>query len=70
MNLHVYSAHAQPATHFVIPMDKRNMHVRHAKRSTAYCSQCGRKRWACYLTVQVYYDLIRYTCRKGRGCRL
>lgn len=71
MSLHIYRAKDQKATHFVDdcagPEHRRV--VRYKPRKRLPCFGCGKWRWAANLTVQVYYDAVRFFCMKGKGCK-
>lgn len=63
MNIHVYAARLQPATHFVDPiMPGKPHHYRYSDQILFRCDNCGRVRWANKMRVQVYYDMTRFFC--------
>lgn len=72
MAVHVYSAPLQPATRYFddVMMGKENhFWTELADRHQLYCWNCRVKRWAKYLSVQVFYDSIRFWCKPGYGCK-
>lgn len=76
-SLHVYTSRHQPATRWVAVLwlrrgkriiEHRLWH-RLRPRQLVRTSCCSKLRWAARCTVQVYYDMIPYWCRKGHGCK-
>lgn len=69
---HLYTAKHQPATRYRVFFDtnKRGKRwiITHKPRAHGWCRKCRRGRWYANLTVQVYYDGLRFWCRKGKGC--
>lgn len=57
--VHIFTAPSQPATHFRTEFGL----LRFKSRRLAYCRNCGRRRQMKNLTVQVFYDDIRFFCR-------
>lgn len=70
MTVHVFCAVTQPATgwrdHYLpdSSIETSGWHPRHQIR----CHDCGRRRWAANLSVQVYYDLFRVFCTDRLEC--
>ena len=66
---HLFVAKHEPATRYNIggPSGQR-IYVRNKPHRTLPCSACKRWRWAANLVVQVYYDCVRFSCAKGKGC--
>jgi hypothetical protein len=60
---HVFTAKKQDATRFFD--DSQGAWTTFPPRKLAYCHGCGRRRWAKYLDVQVFYDDIRFWCKGG-----
>ncbi len=70
MTLHIHRARAQPATRYRIALlDNMSITIRHRRRCQLYADCCRSKRIAANLTVQVYYDMLRFSCRSGTGCK-
>ena len=70
MSVHVFSARVQPATRYRIDVDgARPFIVRFSPRRQLCCRNCGKRRWAKYLSVQVYYDMTAVFCSDGHGCK-
>jgi len=76
MSIHIYTARCQPATHFLdYCVPGKPIHFRYSPRHVFRCDECGRLRWAKNLSVQVYYDMIRFFCteteryRRNWGCK-
>lgn len=67
--LHIYTVPSQPATRFVDNHGPRPMWFRCKPHLLLWVDCCGRRRWAKYVRVQVYYDHIRRSCAPGHGCR-
>lgn len=66
---HVYAADSQPMTRFTdpeVPGASWSFHPRHQIPTDC----CGKRRWAKYVRVKVYYDCINRSCAEGRGCRV
>jgi hypothetical protein len=66
--IHIYRARSQRATRFVDECTERRFIIRHRDRKLLYARCCNQRRWAKYLTVQVYYDYIAYWCAYPFGC--
>jgi hypothetical protein len=67
--LHVYTARVQRATHYIDDvLPNVRFRVRHKPRELLWCQKCRKRRWAKYLTVQVYYDATFFWCADGHGC--
>lgn len=64
MTLNVYAANFQPATRYVDRSIGEPMHFRNNPRRQIACDNCGQARWAAKLRVQVYYDMLVFTCRQ------
>lgn len=72
-NVHVYVEPSQPATDYTdpnLPEHMRRHHFRCSPRGLWRTDCCGKRRWAKYVRVQVYYDHINRSCAPGRGCRV
>ncbi len=70
MAVHVFAARSQPATRQVIDGIGAKPIVVHMKpRELVWCACCERKRIAANACVQIYYDMTRYSCAPGKGCR-
>jgi len=67
--IHIYTTNHQPATRFVDRNSGKPFWTRMNPRRLLWCNACRQRRWAKYLTVQVYYDQILFWCRKGHGCK-
>ena len=67
--IHVHRAADQPATRYHVDLGDRSITITNPKNRALYASCCGFGRCARNLTVQVYYDLHRYSCVAGKGCR-
>mgnify|MGYP001566199842 CR=1 FL=1 len=66
--LHIYTAGHQPATRFVDDHSGRRIWFRHPKQALAYCWKCRKRRWVSHLTVQVFFDSLRFWCAPSHGC--
>ena len=68
--VHIFSAPLEPATRFNIgaPVGKRQM-IHWPARKLVAASCCWKRRWAGNCVMQVYYDALRFSCRKGKGCK-
>jgi len=66
MSIHLFAARGQPATDFwdkTMPgPEHMNLHFQYSPRRLFRCRECGRLRWAKNLSVQVYYDSLRFFC--------
>lgn len=70
MIVHVHTAQFQPATRQVIGgLSIKPFVLRVKPRSLVWCSCCERKRIAANARAQVYYDMTRYSCAPGKGCK-
>lgn len=73
MTIHIYTARSQPATrfedHIASDLFGRRVIVQMRRRRQLWAGCCRRKRWAAHLNVQVYYDMTRFTCKPGKGCK-
>lgn len=77
MSVHLYTRDHQPATRFVTDLGTftagvyvPNRHwTRIPPKATVFTSCCGKRRWAKHCTVQVYYDMLPFWCKPGRGCK-
>lgn len=69
MNLHIYTAHIQPATNFLdYTFDPPMGHSYKAHRLLwAHC--CGKRRRAENVVVQCYYDGWTFWCAPNHGCK-
>ena len=68
--VHIYRAEPQSATSFLDPNGPgRPFRIRFASRAQIGARCCRRLRWAKFLQVQVYYDAVVFTCRRGCGCQ-
>lgn len=69
MSVHYFRANKQPLTNYFIMLDVGGRTVksvtRHKPRRQAKCHQCGTRRWAKNLVIQVYYDAMIVTCAAG-----
>lgn len=70
MTSHLFTAKMEPATRYDLgaPSGKR-MIVHHGQRQLISAICCGKRRQARNLWVQVFYDDVRFWCRKGKGCK-
>lgn len=59
--VHIYTAPLQPLTMFVDPFIGPPA-VTCSARRLYYCHECGRRRWAKNLVIQVFYDGSRIYC--------
>lgn len=74
--VHLYTRDHQPATRFVTDLGQfeggrytsHRVWTRLRPRARVWASCCKRRRWAAHCTVQVYYDMLPFWCRPGRGC--
>jgi hypothetical protein len=73
MTVHVYTRGHQPATRFVTVIDvkgaTRRFWTRFKGNHLLPTSCCRKRRPAKNLTVQVYYDMVPFWCRPGKGCK-
>lgn len=73
MTLHIHTAPSQPATRFVdwsvSDILGRKVTMQYRRRRQFWAGCCRKRRWAAYLNVQVYYDMTRFTCKPGKGCK-
>lgn len=69
--IHIFTACGQPATEYTVDLDADGppLVIRNPKNRAIRADCCGFRRCARNLTVQVYYDLTRYTCVPGKGCK-
>jgi hypothetical protein len=69
--VHIYVRPKQSATRQVIDLlgDGKPFVFRLKPRQLVWCSCCKRKRIAKNCYAQVYYDLTRYSCKEGKGCK-
>lgn len=69
----VFTASTQPATEYVVTLDvagrTESTTIRNPKNRAIHADCCGFRRCARNLLVQVYYDMHRFTCVPGKGCR-
>lgn len=70
MSDHIFTASMQPATNFVDRNCEKPMRFRCKPQSRKFTYCCRKKRFARNLTVQVFYDSIRFWCRDGKGCKI
>lgn len=61
-NLHVYTTDIQPLTNYVDTNFDPAMRFTQNPRKLYHCHECGRRRWAKNLSIQVYYDSLRVFC--------
>lgn len=66
--LHIYTVKPQRAIKYRNPYVKRWFIHPRKRRFWAAC--CRKFHNAENMTVQVYYDIIYYSCAKGKGCRV
>lgn len=71
MSIHVHTAPEQPATRFEVPLceSSRPLVFTNDPEALIVCQNCKRARRAQNLVVQVYFDLHRFFCKRGHGCR-
>lgn len=68
--VHIYVTKKQPATRQRIALLPGKPFIFRLKpRQLVWCSCCKKKRIADNCYAQVYYDLTRYSCREGKGCK-
>lgn len=67
--IHVYVRPKQPAIRQRIDITGRPFIFRLRPRQLVWCSCCKKKRMAANCYAQVYYDLTRYSCIEGKGCK-
>jgi hypothetical protein len=69
--VHIYTTGFQPATNYrdASNPDHRPIRFRNGRRKLIQCSVCYRMRQARNLVVQVYYDMHRFVCKNGKGCK-
>lgn len=67
MTVHVYTAPWQPAMRYRVPGLARLFKESPHRLVLAQC--CRKKRRACNVELQVFYDLTRTRCVTGKGCR-
>lgn len=67
--IHVYAARMQPATAFKIDFEDGEHVCKNPPRRLFPCARCRRRRWACNMTVQVYYDGCYFWCRDVAACK-
>lgn len=60
--VHIYTVPSQPLTHYFDRCTEREMEFRHGDREVFLCHDCGRRRWAKNLRVQVFYDMLHIFC--------
>ena len=63
--MHIFRAAGQPATRFKTEFGV----IKNKARALIYCRNCDKRRWAKHLSVQVYYDDVRFFCKPGHGCK-
>ena len=69
--VHVYSVRHEPATCFNVGAPRgQHRYVRSPGGRSLWTSCCKRLRPARNLTVQVYYDEVKFWCRAGKGCTI
>jgi len=67
--LHIYTAGNQPAHNFVDHNGGgRPMRFRCSPLALKTCDICWKRRRAKNLQVQVFYDMIRYSCKDKSQC--
>lgn len=74
---HVYTRRQQPATRYVTNLDyqkngrwiKRRYVTNNPGNRLIVASCCKKRRPAKNLTVQVYYDMLPFWCKPGKGCK-
>jgi hypothetical protein len=73
MGIHLYTRSHQQATRFITVLGdlKRPMRfwTRNPPHRTVPTSCCRKQRWAKNCTVQVYYDMVPFWCKPGKGCK-
>lgn len=69
MSVHIYTRPQQPATLFHSYLLTKRHTTRINPRATVPTSCCRKRRWAKYCTVQVFYDMVPFWCRPGKGCK-
>ena len=67
--LHIYRAARQPATRYRDNIAGKTHWFTSTPRQLWPTDCCHRRRWAKYVEVQVYYDVIYCTCARGQGCK-
>lgn len=67
--VHVYRAHAQPLTLYVVHAGDRSATFTNPPGTYHHTSCCRRRRQARHLVIRVYYDASVISCAPGRGCK-
>ena len=68
--IHIYTTNHQPATRYKVDLGRlKPVVIRCSQRTLCRARCCEKLRWAGNLTVQVYYDDIRFWCRESKGCK-
>lgn len=62
---HIYTAAKQPLTRYYDGNCGVSICFTHDEREVFTCHDCGRRRWAKNMTIQVYYDMSVIACREG-----
>lgn len=68
-SFHIYTMPLQPATRFVDNNMSPPMTFESGPRKLWCARCCNVLRIAANLEVQVFYDDVRFWCRKGQGCK-
>lgn len=68
---HIYMVNEQPATRFADDIGGKRIWFRNPSHLAIKCGVCQEYHQARNMVVQVYYDLIRFRCKRGfaGGCR-
>ena len=68
--IHLYTAKSQPAVNFINEtVEGDPMRFTFPSRRLFCCQRCGRPRWAKNLSVQVFYDGVRFFCTDKTKCK-
>lgn len=68
-DVHIYTAKAQPATSFKDYTFDPPTELGYKKHFLLWAECCGRRRLAKNMVVQCYYDVRRFWCASGKGCK-
>jgi hypothetical protein len=69
MNVHIYVAPKQDATHYVLDVGPTHiMHFRNSPRRQMQCFNCGERRYARNLVAQAYFDGTYFFCKDKELC--
>ena len=68
MNVHIYTASAQPATDWVDHNSDAPIHGGYAPDAMIYTLCCGKRRRADECVVHCFYDHLHIVCAPDKGC--